>query len=133
MEYIAHRRFKDTAICGKVNIPAGTVCKTYDEFIVWGSKPICSVTSENAHQYFARNDDGNGMRRGKLIREIQSRLAKRDEHYQERWDRVWEDPMCQPYRREDYEDYWLWNHKFFNADIFTLEHIQKLVGAKEVR
>ena len=45
---------------------------------------------------------------------------------------VWEDPTCQPYKRIEYADFWLWNHDFFNADIDTLRHIAKLVGAKEV-
>ena len=31
----------------------------------------------------------------------------------------------------DYEDFWLWNHDFYQADIDVLRHIAKLVGAKE--
>ena len=27
MQYIVHRRLKDTAICGGVNIPATTICE----------------------------------------------------------------------------------------------------------
>ena len=95
-------------------------------------KLLCVVTSENAHQFFARDDDGAGMLRGKLTQAIQKTLAKRDANYQNRWDKVWDDPACQPYKRIEYADFWLWNHDFFNADIDTLRHIAKLVGAKEV-
>ena len=98
----------------------------------YGDKLLCVATSENAHQFFARDDDDAGMLRGKLTQAIQKTLAKRDANYQNRWDKVWEDPTCQPYKRIEYADFWLWNHDFFNADIDTLRHIAKLVGAKEV-
>lgn len=129
---VLNRRFKDKAICGEVNLPAMTMCEEANGYIFHGDKLLCVVTSENAHQFFARDDDGAGMLRGKLTQAIQKTLAKRDANYQNRWDMVWEDPTCQPYKRIEYADFWLWNHDFFNADIDTLRHIAKLVGAKEV-
>lgn len=131
MEYIAHRRFKDTAICGDVNIPAMTEVDSIDGRIIFNGEIICFETSENAHQFFARNDDGNGMVRGQLTRSIQKILSKKDKNYQSRWDKVWEDSVCQKYKRPEYDDFWLWNHAFFCADIETLKYIAKLVGAKE--
>lgn len=91
---------------------------------------ICTITSENAHQFFAINNDDMGMMRGKLTQAIQKALAKRDGDYQKRWDKVWNDEICQQFKRKEYDDYWLWNHEFFNADIDSLKHIAKLVGAK---
>lgn len=132
MKYIAHRRFKDDAICGRVNIPALTVLESKDGIIMLGEKPICYERSENAHQFFAQNEDGEGLKRGKLTQAIQKTLAKRDKQYQDRWDRVWDDQVCQPFKRADHEDHWLWNHDWFLADINTLCHIAALVGAKEV-
>lgn len=132
MKYVVHRRFKDKAICGEVNLPAMTMCEETNGYIFHGDKLLCVVTSENAHQFFARDDDGAGMLRGKLTQAIQKTLAKRDANYQNRWNKVWDDPACQPYKRIEYADFWLWNHDFFNADIDTLRHIAKLVGAKEV-
>ena len=131
MKYIVHKRFHSTAICGEVNIPAMTECESNGVFITLDGKPLCCTTCENAHQFFAINDDGNGMERGKLTQEIQKTLAKNDAQHQERWDKVWDDPICRPYKRSDYDDYWLWNHEFFNADINDLRHIARLVGAKE--
>ncbi len=130
MKYIAHRRFKGKAICGDVNIPALTEMEDEDGAIFCGVDLLCYDTSENAHQFFARNDDGNGVLRGKLTQAIQKRLASRDKQYQERWNRVWNDPTCQRYKRPDHEDHWLWTHEFFNADINALRHIASLVGAK---
>ena len=86
------------------------------------------VTSENAHQYFARNDDGNGMDRGQLIRKITNRLQNQNAGYQDRWDKVWQDTLCQRYKRPEHQDHWLWNHAFYNAGMHDLEHIAQLVG-----
>ena len=61
MKYVVHRRFKDKAICGEVNLPAMTMCEETNGYIFHGDKLLCVVTSENAHQFFARDDDGAGM------------------------------------------------------------------------
>ncbi len=135
VKYIAHRRFKDVALCGNVNIPAGTEVELDHGILVWKDRPICKVTSESAHQYFACNEDGCGMLRGKLTQAIQNTLAKGDSNdakHQERWDKVWNDPACKKFRRKEYKDYWLWNHDFFEANIMELRHIAWVVGAKEV-
>lgn len=128
MEYIIYRRFKTKAICGDVNLPAGTVCQVQGNMLFHDGKPLCVVSSENAHQHFARNDDGNGMERGNTIRNITNRLRNQNNGYQERWDKVWEDAICQKYKRQEHADTWLWNHAFYNASIEDLTHIAKLVG-----
>lgn len=131
MKYVVHRRFKGKALCGDVNLPAMTVLEDERGTISHNGNALCYDVSENAHQFFARDDDENGMLRGKLTQAIQKKLSQRDKQHQERWNKVWGDPTCQPYRRDDHNDYWLWNHDFFNADIDVLRHIAKLVGAKE--
>ena len=131
MQYITHRRFKGNAICGQINIPALSVCEGKEGTIYFNGKPICFDTSENAHQFFSRNDDGQGVERGKLTQAIQDKLSKRDGTYQDRWDKVWADPVCQKYKRKEYDDFWLWNHEFFNAGIEDLKYIANLIGAKE--
>lgn len=134
MKYIAHRRLKKDVICGFVNIPATTEVECEDGVIIYNNGIVCYEGSETSHQFFARNDDGCGMERGCLTQAIVKALAETngrgDEKHQERWDRVWDDPVCQPYKRADYDDYWLWNHDFYNAPIDDLRHIAKLVGVK---
>lgn len=130
MRYIIHKRFKDDAMCGKVNIPALSVCEEKDNTIYFNDKPICFASSENAHQYFARNDDKQGVERGKLTQTIQHKLSKRDGEYQNRWDKIWEDKVCQKYKLKEYDDFWLWNHEFFNAEIDDLQYIAKLINAE---
>ncbi len=130
MEYIVHQRFKGTTICGNVNLPYGTTCQANGNVISHNGNAICAVKSQNAHQHFARNDDGNGLQRGELTKQIQTILAKRDPNHQNRWDKIWADPIAQKYQKFPDEDYWLWSHEFFNAEIFDLEHILKIT--KEV-
>lgn len=128
MKYIVHKRFKGKAICGDVNLPALTVCECADGIIRHDGDDICFATSENAHQFFAIDEDGMGMVRGRLTQTIQKALDKRDGNYQKRWDKVWEDQLCQQYKRTEYEDYWLWNHSFFSASIENLKYIAALIG-----
>ncbi len=131
MQYITHRRFRGRTMSGDVNLPFGTICEAAGNVITLKGSPIAVTTSENAHQYFARNDDGKGAMRGRLTQAIQKTLAKRDAEYQTRWNRIWDDPKLRPYKRQEYADFWLWNHEFFNADIETLGYIARLIGAKE--
>ena len=131
MEYITHKRFKQKALCGNINIPATTICELVNNVITYRDQAICLVTSENSHKYFARNDDGHGLLRGKLTQSITKCLEKKDTNYQNRWNKVWQDAVCQKYRRQEHNDWWLWSHEFFNASIEDLKHIANIIGVKE--
>jgi len=123
MNFILIKRFRSSCLCGTANIAAMTEAMSRDGIIWVDGCPICYETSENAHRHFARNDDGNGLERGRLTREIQRRLKNR----KEKWDKVWEDPLCQKYKRKDHPDHWLWNHEFYNAPIKDLQYIFDLI------
>lgn len=127
MEYIVRKRFKTIAICGEVNIPALSICQQVGGFIYFNGKLLCRSTSENAHQYFSRNDDGCGIRRGELVQSIVDKLQKRDSGYDMRWNLVWNDNVCLKYKRPEHTDIWLWNHEFYEASIKDLEYIESLV------
>lgn len=124
MEYIVYKRFKTKAICGEVNIPAMSAVKMLDGIMFYNEKPLCIATSENAHTYFMRNDDGNGMERGEVIESIKDKLRTNAE----KWDIVQADTLCQKYKRKEHADHWLWNHDFYNADIEDLRYINSLVA-----
>ena len=109
-----------------VNIPALQNLNQVGEILYWGEKSICFNTSEVAHQYFAINNDCTGLYRRNLTQEIQKYLFKN----QKAWERIWEDPLCLKYKRQDHQDFWLWNHLFFNAPINDLEYIVKLIERK---
>ena len=131
--YITNRRAKIQGIGGYVNLPYGTEVSVEGRFLYYQGKSICSVTSNNAHTYFSQNDDGNGAQRGSLVRAIKNTLERKDSNYQNRWDKVWDDQLCQKYKRPEHEDFWLWNHDFYNASSEDLKYIANLIGAKEGR
>ena len=132
MRYIVTRRFRGKAICGEVNLPYGTTCEEHDGILVLeDGRRLCAVTSQNAYDFFSRNDDGNGLERGKLVEEITSHMEKRDAKHQARWDALWADEVANHFRRPDHADFWVWGQAFYQAGIRDLEHILKLI--KEVR
>ena len=126
--YIARKRARFSAFGVPVNIPWGTHLEDLEGFIYLGEQPLCTITSQIAFDYFTQDDDGRGRERGALLEAILARLKGND--CQPHWDCVWNDPLCQKYRRPEHQDFWLWNYDFFNAPVEDLEHIAKLVGAK---
>ena len=128
MDYICFNRFKQNALCGEVNIPYGTKLDETDNVISYCGNPICYTKSQNAYAYFARNDDGKGLERGKLTAEIIKLLNNRkDGKYQDRWDRIWGDLSLLKYKRPEHPDHWLWNYDFFNASIEELNRIKSMI------
>ena len=84
--YITVKRAKFKTISGEVNIPYGTKLEVGGNVLLHNGKPVCAVFSDCAYEFFAQNDDGQGLLRGKLIQTIKSTLAKHDEAHQDRWD-----------------------------------------------
>lgn len=136
--YVARRRAKFKGCNGQqVNIPYGSILEAQDGFLLWEGQPLCVDTSQNAHDFFSQNDDDLGLERGALVAAILSRLEvppgsseKRRTEIQDRWNKVWPDTLCQKYKRVEHEDFWLWNHDFFDAPLVDLRYIAALVGAK---
>lgn len=135
--YVARRRAKFKGCNGQqVNIPYGSILEAQDGFLLWKGQPLCVDTSQNAHDFFSQNDDDQGQERGALVAAILSRLEvppgageKRRAEIQDRWNKVWGDTLCQKYKRVEHEDFWIWNHDFYNAPVADLRHIAALVGA----
>lgn len=127
MEYIVYNELTAKVICGDVHLDRGEVATEKAGLIKYRGKPICFNTSEIAHQHFSRNDDGNGLERGDLILSIFEALKPGAEDYEEKWAKVYDDEVCQKYRREEFAENWLWNHAFYNAPIEDLDYILNLV------
>ena len=130
IRYIVKKRMREKGISGYVNLPYGTEVEAVDGLIIHQGAAVCDVTGRNAHLYFARDDDGQGRERGALTLAITKRLEKRDKDHQARWDRVWEDPVCQKYRHPEHEDHFIWGHAFFEAPVEDLRHIAALIGTR---
>lgn len=135
--YIVTKRLKAHCICGDVNLPYGTECKTIphgsERAIVCDKGLVCYVSSQIAYDYFSQNDDGMGKERGMLVNNILSTLLGMfNEPYRRGkiWKKIWSDRICLKYKRPEYDDRWLWNYDFYNASIPDLQYIAKLVNEK---
>ena len=73
--------------------------------IYYKDKPLCYVTSQNAYDYFSQNDDNQGLKRGKLVKNIIKVLSKQDENYQNRWNRLWNSSFALRFKRKEREDF----------------------------
>lgn len=130
MKFITHQRYKGNTVCGAVNIPAMTEVVEEGGLIFYNSLPVCTAHSKVGTTHFCRNDDGCGMERGRLTKEIMKQLVRHgreDSDNDSRWDKIWSDELCQKYKRPDFEDYWLWDDSFFQAPIDDLQYILRLI------
>lgn len=127
--YNARQRARFLGLEGPVNLPYGTSLVEEDGILRWKGMQVCAAGSQHALDYFVPDRDGKGRERGELVNAIIARLAKRDGGYQERWDKVWNDPLCGQYRRGEHEDHWLWSESFYAAAVEDLRYIARLVGA----
>lgn len=127
--YITRKRFKKRCIQGDVNFPYNTEFDCLENgMIIYNNKPVCFKTSQDAYDYFARNDDNKGKERGKLIEDIlnltRNDRAKDKEKRERAWKIIWNDSyIVDKFKRKDHDDVWLWNYDFFNAEISDLEMI----------
>ena len=136
--YITIKRFKNLALTDDhINLPYGTEVNCIylpnlnnAGFLIYEKTPLCKDSSQIAYDYFSRNDDGNGLERGKLVQSIISTLSERDPDYQNRWDKIWDDESLRKFKRVEFADDWIWNFEFYNAEIEDLRYIADLVGAK---
>ena len=126
--YIVRRRARFLSICGPVNLPYGTEVSSDGAFLTVNGEKLCSITSQNAYDYFSRDDDGLGKERGKLVKDIRRTLERRDAKHQARWDKLWADAGANRLRKADHKDFWVWNHNFYNADVNELRRIRLLLA-----
>ena len=140
MRYITIKRYKRNethGVAGRhaVNIPYGSAVEESGGKLFYNGVEICGDHSAVMREYFARDDDGLGLERGKLsqaiIQTMLARPGETREQHQARWDVIWNDVLvCPKYRKTVPESGdWLWSIEFFNAPIEDLKYIAALVGA----
>ena len=128
MEYICHKRFKGIGASGKEYlIRRKEKLQSVGRFISLGAEAVCVPSSENAYKYFARNDDGNGLRRGELTYRIaySPRHPNKDNGF--RFTDAEVEMLETEYAhflRQD-TDTLIFNYGFFNAEIEELEELAK--------
>ena len=113
MNYIVFRPYNGMTLSGQVlDLQVGEEFETVGDFIARNNAAICRIGSMVANQYFANNDDGNGIERGKLTYHIAYDSQLNDSQVQLLRDKY--PQFLQPY------DALLFNQDFFDADIETL-------------
>ena len=131
MDYITHRRFRQTAICGELNLRYGTKLTNNNNVLTLeDGRAVCFATSENAKTYFARNDDGMGLERGKLTYAIAYGKRKGVEGY--RFTEAEREMLAEDYThwlRQDV-DFLLFNQAFFDAPVDELRELAKKLKIK---
>ena len=130
--YLTRKRYKKKCIQGEVNLPYNTELDCLPNgMLIYNNLPVCYNTSQDAYDYFVRNDDGCGKHRGELIEEIlklTKTTDKKDTSKLERiWDNILNDPIISAKFKRKGHDVWLWNHDFYNADISDLELILNII------
>lgn len=127
MRYINRKRFKKKCLQGIVNFPYNTKFDCLNNgMITYNNLPVCFNTSQDALDYFCRDDDGNGIVRGKLIEDILSITTnKKDKNvYNKIWEYLWDnEEIRKKFKRSDHDDVWLWDFKFYNASIQELQNL----------
>ena len=127
MRYITRKRFKKKCIQGFVNFPYNTVFDCLDNgMITYNNLPVCYNTSQDGLDYFCRDDDKQGIVRGKLIEDILKFTSNKKDinKYNEIWKYLWNNDIIKnKFKRSDHDDVWLWDFKFYNASIQELQNV----------
>lgn len=145
MQYITYKNFKGNTIIGEITIPQGNTCEVRGKGIYYKGRLICFLTSQNARDYFAYNEDGNGLTRGQYIEYIKTTFKypyqaintegdnpDTEEQIAEktiinnRWEKFLADEICLKYR-DNSGDSWVWNNDFYTAPIEDLTHIKEIL------
>ena len=127
MEYVCHKRYKKIGASGReYNFSYGKKLQSIGKFIAYDNAAVCCITSDDAFRHFARNDDGNGLKRGKLTYDIAYAPKKPNKDNGFRFTDEQVKMLKKEYKRFLVKtDVILFNEKFFNADIKDLEKIKK--------
>ena len=97
---------------------------------------MCLVSSQKSIDCLVGNDDGNGEKRGELVKAIYDILYHplSEDHKEDQLEALWSDEISLSYAiHKDPEDgAWLWNGEYYCAPIEELVHILNLLkGVKE--
>lgn len=115
----------------EVNIPYGTILECQAGWIRYRGRVLCFEDCQMQKNYLVQANSPNPKERATVIEDILYLLRRPGNHatpkeiqaYDSRWKAIWDDSELQKYRRNDFEDYWLWNNKFYDAEYVELLYI----------
>ena len=131
-QYMVRKRLRALSRTGeKVNIPYGTMLKCVNGIIYWKDDILCNDDCQMQKDYLVQANSPDVSQRAYLINDILKLLSlpKPDNpKVKERWEILWKDPWANEFRRKDFEDFWLWSNKFYDAEEADLRKLCKLIS-----
>ena len=131
-QYMVRKRLRALSRTGeKVNIPYGTMLKCVNGIIYWKDDILCNDDCQIQKDYLVQANSPDVSQRAYLINDILKLLSlptPDDSKVKERWEILWKDPWANEFRRKDFEDFWLWSNKFYDAEEADLRKLCKLIS-----
>ena len=81
MEYIAAKAYDGIGIDGPIHLTKGSTLIEEGGILSYNGKRVCYKTSQDARDFFARNDDGKGRNRHQLSHAILNGVAQLKKDY----------------------------------------------------
>lgn len=131
-QYMVRKRLRALSRTGeKVNIPYGTMLKCVNGIIYWKDDILCNDDCQMQKDYLVQANSPDVSQRAYLINDILKLLSlptPDNTKVKERWQILWKDPWANEFRRKDFEDFWLWSNKFYDAEEADLRKLCKLIS-----
>ena len=131
-QYMVRKRLRALSRTGeKVNIPYGTILKCVNGIIYWKDDILCNDDCQMQKDYLVQANSPDVSQRAYLINDILKLLSlptSDNPKVKERWQILWKDPWANEFRRKDFEDFWLWSNKFYDAEEADLRKLFKLIS-----
>ena len=131
-QYMVRKRLRALSRTGeKVNIPYGTMLRCVNGIIYWKDDILCNDDCQMQKDYLVQANSPDVSQRAYLINEILkllSRSAPYSPKVEKRWELLWKDPWANEFRRKDFEDFWLWSNKFYDAEEPDLRRLRNLIS-----
>ena len=131
-QYMVRKRLRALSRTGeKVNIPYGTMLKCVNGIIYWKDDILCNDDCQMQKDYLVQANSPDVSQRAYLINDILKLLSLPtldNPKVKERWQILWKDPWANEFRRKDFEDFWLWSNKFYDAEEEDLRKLSKLIS-----
>ena len=131
-QYMVRKRLRALSRTGeKVNIPYGTMLKCVNGIIYWKDNILCNDDCQMQKDYLVQANSPDVSQRAYLINDILKLLSRSTPYspkVEKRWELLWKDPWANEFRRKDFEDFWLWSNKFYDAEEPDLRRLRNLIS-----